>query len=769
MGHLPQIITDLALLLIVAAIVTIIFKKIKQPVVLGYIIVGVLIGPNLGISWLPSIVDTENITVWADIGVIFLMFGLGLEFSFTKLANVGSSAIITAITEMVFMILAGFLVGSLLGWSTMNSIFLGAMLAISSTTIIIKAFDELGMRGQKFTDLVFGTLVVEDIVGIFIMVLLSTIAVSQNISGGAIAMQIGQMALYLVLWFVLSIFLIPTLLKKAKDFLSDEILLVVSVGLCLAMVVLANAIGFSSALGAFIAGSILAGTIQAERIEHLVAPLKDLFGAVFFVSVGMLVAPAMLVEHIWPIVIITVVTIILKPIFSALGVLFAGNTLRTAVYTGLSLSQIGEFSFIIAGLGVTLGVTSDFLYPVIVSVSVVTTLTTPFMIKGSDFTCNFLNRILPEKLLKKLNRYTSEDQDEIEKDSLWKRILKRYLGKIALCSVAALCIAELFARLVGPFIANYLPDPWNGIVASLIAIGILAPFLAYLFYNGRDRSFTILWFNSRSNRLPLIMLLILTLIVAVAAVAYLIYRIGNLHAAWLFIPALIIIFLISRSDWLLSRFLRLEVHFLGNLNERTLAERKEKAIEEGVRATKWLDEQLYVVHVQVPENSPGHGKSLEELVYQRFFNMTVIKIIHQGHHINIPAAKQKIYVGDEIVFVGQKEAARAFREKIDVRKFMIADEEIVTLHTFIDRQDDDDAHDNLLCFVVEAEKDSSISGKTIKDCNIKEVYHCLVLGLSRNNLPLIEPDINMRIEVGDQVWLLGDEKTATRLAASDYM
>lgn len=767
MGHLPQIITDLALLLIVAAIVTLLFKKIKQPVVLGYILAGILIGPH--IPWLPSVVDTENITVWADIGVIFLMFALGLEFSFTKLANVGGSAIVTALTEMVFMIAAGILCATLLGWSLMDSIFLGGMLAISSTTIIIKAFDELNMRGKKFTDLVFGTLVVEDIVGIFLMVLLSTIAVSQNVSGATVALQIGQMALYLALWFVLSIVLVPSILKRVVDFLNDEMLLVIAIGLCLGMVVLANAIGFSSALGAFIAGSILAGTIQAERIEELVNPLKDLFGAVFFVSVGMLVSPAMLVEHIWPIVIITLVTIIGKPIFTALGVLFSGQSLRTAVQCGFSLSQIGEFSFIIAALGLSLGVTADFLYPVIVSVSVVTTLTTPFMIKNAERFYNLLNRLLPEKLREKLNRYTSEDQEKIEQDSLWKIYLKGYFGKLLLFLVISLAVMAIVFRLVRPFLEGYLTTGAGNILSALLIIVVMTPFIANMFYRRKkDRSFTILWFKSKSNRLPLAALTIFMLAVAVGMVALVIYVVADIDALWVVIPALVIIVLISRSEGLMSRFLRLEVHFLANLNERHLVEQENRARQDGERKTKWVDEQLYVVRTVVPADSPLHQKSLSALGYKKFFNANIIKIVRKGRHLNIPGAKEKLHAGDEVYFMGSAGEMAVFRERTDPVKLQLAEEEMQTLHQFIDAQDDN-RHDNLLCFVVEVEKGDRLEGKILKNAGIKENYHCFVLGMARDALPLLEPDRNLRLEPGDLVWLLGREQTAAKLAVHDYL
>ena len=381
MSHLPDLISDLALILISAGIITLLFKWLKQPLVLGYIVAGLLAGPYVQIF--PTVVDVENINLWAEMGVVFLLFALGLEFSFKKLMNVGSTAFITAMTEVITMLIVGYLVGHLLGWSTMNSIFLGGMLSMSSTTIIIKAFDDLGLRSQRFTGIVFGTLVVEDLVAIIMMVLLSTMAVSQEFAGEEMIGSILKVAFFLILWFLVGIFIIPAFLKKVKKLMNDETLLVIALGLCLGMVVVATKTGFSAALGAFIMGSILAETIEAERIEHIIKPVKDLFGAIFFVSVGMLVDPAVLVQYAWPVILITLVTIVGKAFFSSFGVLLSGQPLKTSIQSGFSLAQIGEFAFIIAALGVSLKVLDEYVYPIIVAVSVITTFTTPYFIRLS--------------------------------------------------------------------------------------------------------------------------------------------------------------------------------------------------------------------------------------------------------------------------------------------------------------------------------------------------------------------------------------------------
>ena len=395
MAHLPQIIVDLAMILLVAGVTTILFKKLNQPLVLGYIIAGFITGPHF--SFFPTVSDAANIQVWSEIGVIFLLFALGLEFSFYKLKSVGNTAFIATAVEIGGMLGFGYLCGTLLGWSHMDSIFLGGMLAMSSTTIIIKAFEDLKLKGKRFTEMVFGVLIVEDIAGIIMMVMLSTLAAA-GISTMELAMGVGRLGFFLTLWVVMGMYLIPTFFKKAKDLMNDETLIVASIGLCLGMVVLATHMGFSAALGAFIMGSLIAEAPNAEHIEHLVKPVKDLFGAVFFVSVGMLVDPSLLLQYWFPILVLVAVTIIGKLIFSTGGVLAAGQNLNISMHCGFSLAQIGEFSFIIASLGMSLGVISDFLYPIIVAVSVVTTFTTPFFIMAADPAYKVVTKLLPAKV-----------------------------------------------------------------------------------------------------------------------------------------------------------------------------------------------------------------------------------------------------------------------------------------------------------------------------------------------------------------------------------
>jgi CPA2 family monovalent cation:H+ antiporter-2 len=406
MGHLPSLITDLALILITGAVTTILFRKIKQPLVLGYIIAGFLVGPHISLT--PTVVDNTNIKILAQIGVIFLLFSLGLDFSLKKLRSIGSPASITALVEIIFITFLGYFSGKWMGWNTIDSLFLGGMLASSSTTIIIKAFEELGLKNDRYTHIVFGILIVEDIVVILLMVMLSTLALTHGFESMEILATVLKLIFFLIIWLITGLFLLPAFLKRAKNLLNDETLLVLSIGLCLGMVEISTQIGFSAELGAFIMGSALAETAAAEKVQDLINPVKDLFGAVFFVSVGMLIDPVTIIEYRWPILWVTLVVIFGKLFSTTLGALLSRQGIKQSIRIGMSMAQVGEFAFIVASLGLTLKVTSDFLFPVAVGVSAITTFTTPYMIRFSPVMYKFTLRVLPAKWIKKWNVDVSE-------------------------------------------------------------------------------------------------------------------------------------------------------------------------------------------------------------------------------------------------------------------------------------------------------------------------------------------------------------------------
>ncbi len=576
MTELPGLIRDLALISIYAAIVTLVFKKIKQPVVLGYILAGILIGPYCQIS--PTVVDFENIKVWADIGVIFLLFGLGLEFSFKKIVNVGKSAMIAANANILFMLFLGYQVGLFLGWSTTDSLFLGGMISMSSTTIIIKAFEELNLRRQPFRDIVFGILVVEDLVGILILVLLPTVAVGKTVNGLDVIYSVLQMGFFLVLWFITGIYIIPTFLKKIQEFLNDEMLLITAIALCLGMVLLAVQFGFSSALGAFVMGSILAETEVVEQIEKIFKPVKDFFGAIFFVSVGLAVNPYNFIEYTLPIIVISLVVVLGRISMNSLGVLISGKPLETALKCGFSLAQVGEFAFIIAAVGTQLGVISKELYPIIVAVSVITTFTTPLMIKMSKPAYNYINKRLPEKVQLFLAKHTSNVPPTHAEENLWKELFYNYFMKLSITSVIVIAIININFFVVYPYLIDIFPENVSSIITTIITLAMMSPFLRNLL-TPRDRVkkiYTTLWTRSVKKRLPLVLMIAFRMIIAAMYIMIVINHFLTKNIYVTYIIVFILLLLMYRSQGLMNQYHRIEGQFLSNLYSRKEKEEPEE-------------------------------------------------------------------------------------------------------------------------------------------------------------------------------------------------
>lgn len=739
--HLPDLVADLAVILLTGGIITVVFKKINLPVVLGYILAGFLIGPYMPFFF--SLADTEAISTWSEIGIIILMFCLGLEFNLHKLASVGGTAIITALVEVGGMLALGFAVGQLLGWGTMDSVFLGGMLSMSSTTIIIKAFDELNVRKKDFAQLVFGTLVMEDIAGIFMMIILSTISVSKSISGGALALQLGLLVLYLVLWLVLGIFLLPTLLNKASPMMSDETLLIVSLGICFGMVLLADALGFSSALGAFLAGSLLAGTVHAERVEHLTNGVKDLFGAVFFISVGMMLDPDAVVEYAIPILVLTVVTLLGKLLFSSLGVLLSGHTLRQAVHCGCSLAQIGEFAFIIASLGLSLGVIADYIYPIIISVSVITTLTTPFCIKSADKICEGIEKVLPDKLVQKLDSYTDEEQTAREQDSDWAAFLRRYIKRTVFYGVLMLGIAILGQAVLLPLLQKTIPVDWVGKTVALAATYVCIALFVRPMLDAHSPQFTVLWAKKRSFRLPLIALSVIRVLIIVLIVFLPLQTVLGIHSLWALPLLAAAVLVASRFGWFASAYLSVETRFLTNFNERLLQQYSQSD------DTAWLDRKLYVTELPCPDEVVG--KDLRELGWGRRYGTNIIKIVRGKKELDIPAGDAVLTAGDRLAVLGEKDNLASLRVAVGA-----AEAEMPTLHEYIEGEK------ALYTYMLDVSKNGKLAGTTIRDSGLRENYDCMILGLQRNLLPIIGPDVNFMIQKGDIVWLLGSHHMAEK-------
>lgn len=726
--HLYPLISDLGLILMTAGIAVLLFKKIKQPLVLGYLIAGFLAGSHF--DFFPSITDHKSVEVWAEIGVIFLLFSLGLEFSFKKLMKVGGTASITAITQIVFMVCIGYIVGQAMDWSKMDSIFLGVILSISSTTIILRAFDELGVKGKKFAGIVFGALIVEDIVAILMMVLLSTIAVSQQFSGGELLQSVLKLIFFLTLWFVGGIFFIPTLLKKARNLLTDEMMLIISIALCLMMVMLAAQVGFSPALGAFIMGSIIAETTQAERIEHLVKPVKDLFGAVFFVSVGMLINLDTLVEYAVPVAIITVVTAVGKAFSSTIGALLSGQPLKQSVQTGMSLAQIGEFSFIIATLGMTLKVTSDFLYPIVVAVSAITTFTTPFLIKWSTAFSETLERVLPKKWVRLIDKYSSNN-DSIKSVSDWQIFLRSTFSQVIIHSVIIVAIILLSSEYISPMVAG---SKFSNALAALITLVVLSPFFWALSLRRVAVNQTQRLMAERKYRGPIVMIILLRMALTLFYLGFLLNTFFSPVIAFIaLIIALVVYFVFPKK--LNQQYHRIENHFISNLNAREII----KAGRSRRDLTPWDG---HMTTFEVAKESNIAGKTLAQLQLREQMGINIAFIKRGEISINIPSRNERLFPGDELCVIGTDNQVAEFEKYLDEHE-MAAPEK---------KKDDD-----LVLKQVELKNEEFI-GKSIRESKIREKTHGLVVGIERNRKRMLNPESDIILEPNDILWVVGNKK-----------
>ena len=759
-------VADLALILVASGIVTIIFRKLKQPVVLGYIVAGFLISPNF--DYLPTVVDQADISAWGDVGVIFLMFGLGLEFSFKKLGQVGGSAFTVAATVMAMMILVGAGIGALMGWDKMDCIFLGGMISMSSTMIILKSYEEYNLMRERFAQMVLGALVIEDIGGIFMLVILSAISVGRNVSGVAMAQQIIIMLIYLAAWILIGIYLVPTILKKITSLLNDELVLIVSAALCMAMVVIGNLIGFSSALGAFLAGSILAGTIQSDRIRYLIKPVKDLFGAIFFVSVGMLIVPKMLIDYIVPIIIITIVVIVGQMTFSVLGILLSGQSLHTAIRGGFSMVQIGEFSFIVATLGMSFGVISDFLYPVIVCVSVITAFATPIFIKNSEKAYRFINRKLPEKAKKALRRNTSESQTRDSLDNDWNQCIKNICIRTGACSSILFLFYWAGTRYIMPRIDEAVGSPMTGnIISAAIIIAAMLPVINVMF----DSNVTLyykLWVKHRSNHLPLITMRALRALIGACFVALVLRKIFLIPFVILVLIAAIPIILIIRSTWLNGVTIAMEKRFVANFSERTLTKAKRDRARN--RTYRWLDESLYVVEFEITDSE--FYKTIFDFTKRRDFVVTIIRIIRKDAYVNMPSADEYIQYGDVLQMLGtwdEVDACTILLEKDDAIRY--TDSEDKTLKDFMygQRFEGVPEEGELVCVPIKLDSDSRFIRKSIRNCGLRQAFGATIIGIERGALPIVSPDIDTILMKDDIVWLIGGASMVTKLVRSGLM
>ena len=749
MSQLTPLISDLALILICAGIMTLIFKKLKQPLVLGYIVAGFICTPHF--KFTPSVVDSASIHIWSEIGVIFLLFALGLEFSFKKLMKVGGSAVISACTIIFCMILVGVFVGWTFGWNRMDCIYLGGMLAMSSTTIIYKAFDDMGLRQQRFAGLVLSILILEDILAIVLMVMLSTMAVSQNFEGGEMVYSILKLLFFLILWFVVGIYGIPLFLKRVRKLMSDETLLIVSLALCFGMVYLAALVGFSPAFGAFIMGSILSETIESEHIGKLVSPVKDLFGAIFFVSVGMMVDPAMIVEYKYQILVIVLAVLLGQTIFGTTGVLLSGQPLKTAMQCGFSLTQIGEFAFIIASLGVSLKVTSHFLYPIVVAVSVITTFLTPYMIRLAVPAYNVIDKYMPSRWRRLLDRYSS-GASVANHSNNWKKLVIAIIRIVLIYAVLSIAVTALFLHFIVPLATDMLGDLWGRILGAALTIAAIAPFLrAMIMKKNRSEEFKSLWSDSRFNHAPLISIILLRIVIAIGFIVFIIENLFRASAALMVGIAIIVVCAMILSRFLKKQSIVLERTFVRNLHYKEIQQEYlgEKQPE---YAGRLLDRDLHLSDFLIPAESAWGGKTLRELDLGKKYDVHVASIIRGKHRLNIPDGNTCIFPNDLIQVIGTDEQLSLFAS--------VAEKAI---HTY-DGEDFGKHEMKLKQFVVA--KDSPFVGHSIIECGIRNKYHCLVVGIeSAGEDVLRTPQVHMPLKEDDVVWVVGEEDDLNQLFA----
>ena len=748
MAEIEPLIADLALILICAGIMTLVFKKLKQPLVLGYIVAGFIASPHFSLT--PSVIDTASIHTWSDIGVIFLLFALGLEFSFKKIVKVGGPAVIAALTIIFGMIFLGFTVGSSFGWSKMDALFLGGMISMSSTTIIYKAFEDLGLAKKQFAGLVMSILILEDILAVVLMVVLSTVAVSNNFEGKELIFSVGKLVFFLVLWILVGIYLIPLLLRKAKKLMNDETLLVVALGLCFGMVVLAAKTGFSAAFGAFIMGSILAETIEAEHIEHLVKPVKDLFGAIFFVSVGMMVDPAMIAQYWLPIVIITLTVIVGQLVFATTGVLLSGQNLKTAMQCGFSLTQIGEFAFIIATLGVSLGVTGSFLYPIVVAVSVITIFLTPYMIRLAEPAYGFVYSHLPGRVRTFLDNYAaSSASPTTSKESEWKKYLGDILKAVHIYGILCIAICGLSFGLLVPFVEKWIPTPWAHILSAVLILLALAPFLRTLAIKGsHSEAFQTLWEGSRANRAPLVATVVLRYVLALGFVFYVLARLFHISVVLIFLIALIAVFVMISSNFIKHNAQRIERNFMTNFRSREL--RAEYLGEKKPEyASRLLSKDMHLADFDVPAEIEWGGRTLSELNFGQRFGIHVVSILRGGLRINIPKATDRVFPQDRIQVIGSDSDLEEFGKQLTQSTVHLEDERY---HS-----------GEMLLRCVPVTGTSAFLGKTVRDSGIRNHWHCLVAGVEKQDGELHTPDVNIPFEEGDILWIVGEKEDVDKV------
>ena len=757
MESLPALFSDLALILVTAGITTVIFKWLKQPVVLGYIIAGFLIGPNF--EWFPVISDHTSVETWSEIGMVFMLFGIGLEFSFKKLKKVGGTVGVTALTELVTMCVVGFLLGKALGWSQMDCIFLGAMLSISSTTIIAKAFDDMKLHREKFSGNVIGELVVEDLEAVLLMVILSTLAVSKTFDGMQLVSSMLKLVFFLLVWFLGGIFLVPTVLRWARRFMSEETLTVFSVGLCFLMVVLANLAGFSSALGAFIMGSILAETLEAEMIHKVTTPIKNLFGAVFFVSVGMMVDPQILVNYWWQILVVTLVLLLFKPLSNVIGRLIAGLGLKQAMQGGFCFCQIGEFSFIIATLGLSYGVIDEFLYPIIVSVSIITTFITPYAIKSAIPAYSWVSGHFPEKWLNRMENNDSGIKVKSGKKVNMASFMARQLKNIVIYSAIIIAVV-LLSFIIGTFIMKYVPRPWSSAVATAVSLILVSPFLwamgfKHTLAGTTHKLMEVNHFNKALIRFVFVLRFALVWVAAYSVIQHFLnilfwsrLNVNPIVFHWINIAFALIYTVLLRVMSPAMRFYKhIEERFMDNLNKRQQVQVFE--------IPEILQENCHLQKMTLSPDSVYSGRIIKDTDFRDNYNVSVVSVERGKQLYELPKSDFQLFPFDKITFVGHEDHLRLLLPRVEA-----FDEALIQEHE----------ESEVDLYKVEVEPDSPFIGVALMDSGLADKYEAMVIAIERDGHFILNPSARITFQPADLVWFVAQEdkaKILMRMTASD--
>ena len=771
MTHLPSIITDLAFLLIVAGIVTIIFKWLKQPVVLGYIVAGLLTGPYS--NFFPSIVDGENMKIWGEIGVIFLLFAMGLEFSFKKLLSNGKTGFITLIVIILGLGVSGYFLGLWMGWGTWNSFFLGAMLCLSSTTIIVKAFDDPRYKGKRFTEAVFGILIFDDLFAILLMVFMGTLAVSRNFEGSEIMLSLGKMLFFMVVWVVCGIFLVPTFLKKLKSILNDETLLIVSLGMCLGMVVFATQVGLSAELGAFIMGSILAETVALENIERVTKPIKDFFGAIFFVSVGMMLDPQVVIDNFSNIIMITGLVLFGKVIFTSIGARLSGESMHVSVQSGFSMAQVGEFSFIVAGTAISYHLADGFIYPIIIAVSILTTFTTPYLMASSTGAYNLMMRNIPDKWRVKIIE-TDKKLENPTPPTVWAAFIKNYIFNIIVFTSLCIAVIILSVNFLHPYVQIHISDnAWADALCLAITVLVMAPLIKGLVYRGGEQPYLILklWQQNVGNRLILSVFIVIRYVIAFVLVYFLFWRLIDIP---IWVSAIVVaglLLVVFRSKYLLKIYWNMEYRFVLNFNQRIIHEKRKSSKEKGGTTTfeldneSWMERNLYVGKFTLTPGSEYENRALKDTNFRSKYDLIIVAVCRNKEELYFPNGEFELMAGDIITVAGnivQVDLLTSDNNKIELDRNVFK-----TIHEYAKRQDED-PDSQMKCISLVIDKTSGLYGKSLQQSEMGKRGSCFVVGIERNKGYEINPPATTIFKGGDIVWIIGNKESVHNLVNENF-